>query len=355
MKKNHLLILLFSILILNSCSKDDDSPIDIPEENATYESGIIVLNEGNFGSPNASVSFIGTDGTVQPSIFKTENELDLGDTAQSIKLYEDLAFIVLNVSNKIEIVNRYTFKSVATIDTNLMNPRYAEIVGNSVYVTNWGDAMDSEDDYVAVFNLEDFQFVKTIPVKEGPEKILTNGDKLYVANQGGYSFNHIISVINASSNSVAMTIEVGDVPNSMVINGESLYVLNGGKPSYAETETASSISKIDLSTDTVEKTWSIDLNAGHAANLSENSGSFYYSIASEVYEWDGEADLPVASSFSVEEPASIYGFDIYNDNLYISSPTSDFTGNGDVYQYDLSGNLLNQYLVGINPNGVYFN
>lgn len=355
MKKNHILILLLSIFILNSCSKDDDSPIDVPEENATYESGIIVLNEGNFGSGNASISFVNPDGTVDSSIFKAENETDLGDTAQSIKLYEDLAFIVLNVSNKIEIVNRYTFESLATIDANLLNPRYVEVANNAVYVTNWGDGMDSKDDYVAVFNLEDFQYIESIAVQEGPEKILADGNELYVAHQGGFSFNKIISVINSSSNSVDMTIEVGDVPNSMVIAGNSLYVLNGGKPSYADAETASSISKIDLTDGSVEEIFDFDLAEGHASNLSEDSGNFYYSISSEVYEWDGSSDLPSDPKFSLEEPASIYGFDIYNSNLYISAPTLDFTGNGDVFQYDLNGNLLNQYSVGINPNGVYLN
>jgi hypothetical protein len=41
----------------------------------------------------------------------------LGDTGQDVGLYNDLAFVVLNYSNKIEVINRYTMVHVATIDS----------------------------------------------------------------------------------------------------------------------------------------------------------------------------------------------------------------------------------------------
>jgi hypothetical protein len=45
----------------------------------------------------------------------------LGDTGQDVGLYNDLAFVVLNYSNKIEVINRYTMVHVATIDSGLSN------------------------------------------------------------------------------------------------------------------------------------------------------------------------------------------------------------------------------------------
>jgi hypothetical protein len=50
------------------------------------------------------------------------NPKTLGDTGQDVGLYNDLAFVVLNYSNKIKVINRYTMAHVATIDSGLSNP-----------------------------------------------------------------------------------------------------------------------------------------------------------------------------------------------------------------------------------------
>ncbi|MEO2064090.1 MAG: DUF5074 domain-containing protein [Christiangramia sp.] len=352
MKKKFLFFATLSLLLF-SCS-EDNSPTT-PEPEAAFASGMFVLNEGNFGSSNATVSFIDADGNVDRSVFSAVNGTDLGDTAQSIAFYQDLAFIILNVSNKIEVVDRYTFEQVASIDTDLQNPRYAAIANGKLYVTNWGDGMDSEDDFVAVFDLADFALTEKIAVAEGPENILAINDKLYVAHQGGFSFNNLLSIIDSEENTVKKTLEVGDVPNSMVVANGDLYVLSGGKPSYASEETASSIAEISLESDEVSDSWNFELSVGHAGNLSTAGGNLLYTINSDVFEWSGSGALPGSSSFSLTEPASIYGFDVTGDGIFVSSPTADFTGDGTVYKYDLSGQLLDTYSVEINPNGVYFN
>jgi hypothetical protein len=56
------------------------------------------------------------------TIFFLVNPKTLGDTGQDVGLYNDLAFVVLNYSNKIEVINRYTMAHVATIDSGLSNP-----------------------------------------------------------------------------------------------------------------------------------------------------------------------------------------------------------------------------------------
>ncbi|MEP5634724.1 MAG: Calx-beta domain-containing protein, partial [Maribacter dokdonensis] len=76
-----------------------------------FENGILVSHEGNFMQGNASISFVSDDlATVENDIFKTVNDADaLGDNAQSMSFYENMAYIVMNGSQKIEVVNRYTF------------------------------------------------------------------------------------------------------------------------------------------------------------------------------------------------------------------------------------------------------
>ncbi|MDR5590069.1 YncE family protein [Christiangramia sp. SM2212] len=355
MNYKHILFLFITVLFLNSCSDETDC-CPMPEPEADFASGIFVLNEGNFGSANSSVSFINEEsGEKQVQIFKNKNGFDLGDTAQSIELHENLAIIVVNVSNKLEIVDRYTFESLGTIETNLLNPRYAEVVGKNLYVTNWGNGVDSADDFVSVFDLTDYSFIQSIPVAEGPEKLITANNKIYVAHKGGYSFNNQISVLDAASNSVTAELEVGFLPNSMLVSGSDLWVLYSGKPSYAETETAGGLSRIDISSDKVMESMSFSENSVHPENLSTNGSDVFFTIGKSLYKYSIGGELPVSAEFSFEEAAVLYGFAMNNEKIYVASPNADFTGDGNLYIYGLDGSLLDQYSTGINPNGVYFN
>ncbi len=350
------LILLFIAICFFSCVKEE-TPNPEQEVEAAYELGIFVLNEGNFGSANASVSFINEEnGVVESGIFSNVNGYELGDTAQSIELYEELAIIILNVSNKVEIVNRNTFESIGSITANLQNPRYAEVAGDRIYITNWGDGMDPDDDFVAVFNLADFSFLQSVSVPEGPEKLLALDNKLYVAHKGGFSNNNIISVIDAGSNSVQEEIEVGDLPGSMVLSGNDLWVLSAGKPSYADIETAGRLSKINTTINEVSEEFEFPEKTLHPDNLKLEGNTIYFTIGKSVYKYTEGGTLPQAAEYSLNEVAILYGFEIQNGKIYAASPNADFTGDGNLYVYDLSnGNLLNNYTTGINPNGIYFN
>ena len=356
MNYKHLLLLLSIVLFFNSCEDDTDC-CPMPEPEAEFQSGIFILNEGNFGSANASVTYINEDTeTVGAGIFNNINNYSLGDTAQSMRMFEELAIIVVNVSNKIEIVNRYTFESLATINTNLQNPRYAGVLEDKLYVTNWGDGMDPEDDFVAVFDLADYSFLRSIPVSEGPEKLISANNKIYVAHTGGFSFNNIVSVIENDAAEVETEIEVGDLPNSMVVKENDLWVLAGGKPSYADVETAGRLSKIDLTSNEVVESIEFPEKSIHPANLNIAGSDAYFTLGKSVFKYTEGGALPDAAEYSLDDAALIYGFEVYEDKIYVASPNADFTGDGNLYIYDLAdGNLLNKYTTGINPNGIYFN
>jgi hypothetical protein len=53
------------------------------------------------------------------------------------------------VSNTIQVVNRYSFKSIATIDKDLKNPRYCFCKWKRICY-KLGDGSDATDDYIAV-------------------------------------------------------------------------------------------------------------------------------------------------------------------------------------------------------------
>ena len=348
------LVALFSSIFFSSCS-DDAANNDVLLGN--YDNGALILNQGGFGQGNASVSYLSNDfGTQQNNIFSLVNPtITLGDTGQDIGFNGDLAFIILNISNKIEIVNRYTMKHVATISAGLNNPRYIAFSNGKGFVTNWGDGGSPSDDYVAVINLSNYSTAK-IAIAEGPERIIADNNKLYVAHQGGYGFGSTISVINATTNVVSTTIKVGDVPNSLEISNGSLYVMCGGKPSYSGNENAGSFVKINVSNNTVSNTINFSAKS-HPSNLEITNSDIFYTVDSAIFKSTLSATtLPTTPLFTTTAQGvyGVYSFAVNNNKIYVGD-AGDYSSNGKIYIYSTNGMFEKEYTVGIIPAGFYFN
>ena len=345
---------LVSSIFFVSCSKDDNNSTPL----GSYDNGVLVLNQGGFGHGDASVSYISNDFiTQQNNIFSVVNPtITLGDTGQDIGIYQDLAFIVLNVSNKIEVVNRYTMAHVATISSGLDNPRYIAFADGKGFITNWGDGGNVTDDYVAVINLSSYAIITNIPVAEGPEKIIEDNNTLYVAHAGGYGYGNTISVINGATNVLTTTINVGDVPNSLKIKDGILYVICGGNPSYAPTETAGSFVKINLSSNTVASSVAFAA-ATHPSNLVVDDNNVFYTVDDAIFKATTSATtLPSASLFTTTSQGvyGVYSFAVHNNKFYVGD-AADYNSNGKVYIYSQTGTLEKEYTVGVIPAGFYFN
>src|SRR5687767_12691559 len=105
-----LTIAVLSFLI-SSCDDDDNKP------KGEFEHGVFVVNEGNFQHADGSISYINpSSGEVSYDLFGAVNSgRALGDVVQSMTIDNDQAYIVVNNSNKIEVVNANTFKASYTI------------------------------------------------------------------------------------------------------------------------------------------------------------------------------------------------------------------------------------------------
>lgn len=355
-KHNLLAFLITGIIFFSSCSTDD-TPVQPENKNENYSEGIFIMNEGNYGEGNSTVSFLDPDTEeIAHQIFKNANPgATLGDTGQNMGFYKDYAFVVMNVSNTIEVVDRNTFKSVGTIETGLQSPRYITFSEGKAFVSNWGDGMNPEDDFISIFNAEDLSLVKTIPVAEGPEKVLSGSGKIFVAHAGGFNVNDKVSVIDAVKSEFETEITVGSAPNSLVMEGGSLWVLSGGD-AYSEEQTAGVLSKIDLATNQVVQEISFSNATDHPSNLDLEGGQFFYTMGGKVYSFTVAVEtLPGTPIFEMAEVDYLYGFEVENSVVYAASASPDFTGNGKLLMYDLTGDVLNSFETEINPNGIYFN
>ena len=345
--------LLCLVLLFQNCTSDDRD-IEIQTLEGDYVNGLFVLNEGGYTYSNASVSFIDGSGTVYNNIFYGVNQMELGDVAQSMAFYNDQAYIVLNYSNTIQVVNRYTFEHIATIDEQILNPRYMVFNDGKGYATNWGDPADATDDYIAVIDLETNTVENRIAVSEGPERILLYNNTIYVAHKGGWGYGNSLSVIKDET--VTDTIELAYVPNGMQVSGNYLYVLCSGKADWTGDETLAKIFKVNMDTNQVEET--LEFSSGQHPNFTEIADNkLYYVLDRDIFSIDLSAfELPSEALFSTlpQDVQVLYGFRVYNNKIYVAD-AKDYVSNGSVFIYDMQGNLQQDYQVQIIPNGFYFN
>lgn len=350
MKISKFLLSAFTLsVIFVSCNNNDD---DVQLPKGDYENGILITNEGPFGSGSGTVTYISNDfSTSQNSIYKTVNNEDLGNILQSLTFNNESAYLIANVSKRLVKVNRNTFEKEAATIENLNNPRYAAVASGKLFVTNWGDSYDNTDDYVAIFDAETLVYESSISVDFGPEKLIVLGNNIYVAHKGGYGYNNKISVIDIGSKAVTKTIEVGDVPNSLVIDGSNnLWVLCGGKPNYAPEETYGTLEKINTST--YEVTASFDFVNSHPSHLSYTNGKLFYQNNGGIYEMGtSSSTLPTVSIIA----DSGYCVVAKDDYVFVTDAKT-YTSIGELRIYNLdSKQLENTISTGIIPGGVYFN
>jgi len=343
MKKNYSLRLLFAAVTFAF----------VTSASAQLQEGVLVLNEGNFGVDNAGISFIGATTFHSDLYAEANNNIPLGNTAQSMGFYGDNAYVVLNGSNALAVLDRHTLRLSAIMPVGLFNPRHIIFSENKAYISCWTDAGNPDDDTISVIDLLSMSVSLRIPTPEGPEKLLVVGNKLYVANQGGYGYGNSVSVIDLATDAVIATIPTGDVPNSMVESGGTLYVLCGGKPSWTQDETAGKLLKINVADNSVTST--IDFPEMHPSNLKIYGDYLFYSVDSNVYKMVLNAtQLPQTPLVELEEVGvyGIYGMEIIDDKLYIGD-AGNYVDPGKAYVYSVDGTLLEDYQVGRLPNGFY--
>jgi len=319
-----------------------------------YSNGIFILNEGMIGTETASISFIDENGSLENNIFASQNNgMSLGDTGQSIGFTEDYAYVVLNYSNEVKVIDRNTFELVTVITDQIENPRHIAFFEGYGYVTNWGDAGNTTDDYIAIIDLETHAITETIAVAEGPEEILEADGKLVVAHEGGYSFGNTISVIDTSTHEITI-IEVGDVPSSIQVDDANLYVLCTGKPDWSGDETMGALYKVDLF-DFQNISAFLFQQTEHPEFLSLDTTALFYVLDGNIYKMAKSANsLPTVpfidtTADAVEIP---YAFNKIDDKFYLGDAV-DYVSNGKVLVYSEDGILETDYTVGQLPNSFY--
>ncbi len=346
----HLVTLILTAMLILGCEKDPTGPDDNGNGNKKL-SGAFIMNEGLYGQSNGSLSFYSfEENKVYNNIFKAANDISLGDVVNSMTLHDTLGFIVVNNSNKIEIISTNTWKSVATIDMPAgSSPRNLAIDDNNrAYVTNLFA------NSVSVINLNNYQIERNIAVGANPEEIILAQGKAYVANSG-FGWGNTLSVIDLSMQKVIKNIKVGDNPIYLEIdNDDEINVLCQGRwPSWTDTTdkgTDGGLYIIDPEADVVVDSLHL---SGHPAELTFDGNETGFFISGNGV---------VSYSTKTNE---IINNQLINDNFYgleadlitqqiFALDAKDFTQSGSLYIYDFQGNLQGSFTVGLIPGAVTF-
>jgi YVTN family beta-propeller protein len=347
-------LLFLSLPVLMSCSEEENKPKD-----TGFLHGLYIVNEGNFMSNNGSISYYNPDSArLVNTLFQTVNQRILGDVVQSFGVADDKGFIVVNNSQKVEVVDMETFVSIGTI-TGTDYPRYfLKISKSKGYLTNGAFA-----GHVIVIDLNTLSVVKTIAVGYGPENLVRWNDKVFVANSGGWTHDNKISVIDVDADVVTDSIQVGDNPIDLAAdkNG-NIWVLCKGNVVYDQgwniiDETDSQIHVINSDDLSILKSFSIG-QTGDFFNpvrlaCSHDGNVIYYLEADGIYKMDIGDTNPPGSPFIAR---SFYGLDVdQNNGTIYGLSANNFTTDGYLFRYTTSGILIDSLKVGIGPNSVVTN
>lgn len=346
--KNLFYLLIAALFLITSCNKDDDNQNG---GESLFDGGAFVSNEGQFQAGNGSVSFYNpVEQSVENGIFENINDFPLGDVVQSMTIYENKAYIVVNNSSKVEVVNLNTFEYEGTI-LNLTSPRYLlPVNGSKAYVT------DLFSNTISVLNLNTKSISKTIAVNGQTEELVLAGGKVFVANKG----QNYVYVINPNTDSLEDSIEVAAGPGSIVKdNAGKVWVLCEGETLFDENwnvigEEPGGLYRINPSTLSVETSLDFSTTDSPSRLRKNAAGNQLYFVNNGVFTMSASDNMLPSSALIPQGDRSIYGMNIApNGDIYIADAI-DFQQSGIVYRYSNDGNLVDEFIVGIAPNGIYF-
>lgn len=191
-------------------------PVSLPEY--TSIQGFYLLNEGNMGSNKSTLDYYDyTTGAYHRNLYGAANPTvpkELGDVGNDIKIYGSRLYAVINCSNKVEVMDARTAKRIGQID--IPNCRYVKFHEGYAYVTSYAGPVElnpnyEQSGYVAKVDTVTLEVVDTCLVGFQPDELEIVGNKLYVANSGGYMFPNYektVSVIDMPSFTETKRIEV---------------------------------------------------------------------------------------------------------------------------------------------------
>ncbi|RXM48659.1 YncE family protein [Flavobacterium sp. YO12] len=352
------LLLAFAAIALQGCQEDDpiirEEVEVLPPETVTTVQGFYLLNEGNMNMNKASLDYYDYEtGSYKRNVYGQANPdatLGLGDVGNDIGIYGSKLYSVINNSNKIEVMDVVTAKRLKVID--IKNCRYITFANGKAYASAYDGEVqlgeNSPNGFVAEIDTTSLSITKTVKVGRQPEEMAVVGNKLYVANSGGYSppnYERTVSVIDLKTFTKTKDIDVAINLHRLEADEDGdLYVSSRGD--YYDIP--SKLFVIDTKTDLIKKTFDIACsNLTIVGDKAYIIGSeFSYSTFDYIINYNlinvktetllTESFLPKAVSDEIKTPYGL-AVDPVSLNVFITD-AGDYVSPGKLYCIDKNGN-----------------
>ncbi len=360
MKKFSFYILICILFSLVSCRTDEYIPQEeivtgLAQPENTAIKGFYILNEGNMGSNKCTLDFFDyTTGTYHRNIYAEINPTvvkELGDVGNDIQIYGNKLYVVVNVSNKIEVLDAKTAKRIKTI--LLQNCRYMAFKDGKAYASSYAGPVDINPNApkgkVVEIDTVSLSIQRQVTVGYQPEEMEIVGNQLFVANSGGYmvpNYDKTVSVIDLNSFTETQKIDVAiNLHRLKKDNYGDLYVSSRGD--YYNVP--SNLFLIDAATGLVKKDFHIAVSEMTIVNdkLYYYGNEFNYNTHSSTKTFgiiDVKTEQVISNKIIDQEYADAiktpYGITVnpVTEDIYLTD-ARNYVSTGYVYCFDKNGHF----------------
>jgi YVTN family beta-propeller protein len=310
--------------------------------------GVYIANEGTWGRGNASLSYYDLDRfQVYNDVFTSVNGKSLGDVANQFVIHGDRGFIVVNNSDKVEVIDIQSNRSVGAIGIGAgTSPRQIAFADDTTAMVT-----ALYDNSVLVLGTRSMSITGRIPVGANPEGIAIAAGRAFVANSGLGS-GSTVTVIDIASRTAIKTLPVGDNPAGVVLSpAGDIYVVCAGFYDFTDpsNDTPAKLKIIDPHTLSVVDSLFL---GEHATNLVVSAdGRGYVPASSKVLAIDTRARRVIGTFVK----GAYYGIGVeeVSGDVYLTDP-KNYVVPGEVAIFAANGQFRTRFTAGVIPGSIAF-
>lgn len=345
MKKLFKIALL--VLLIAGCSEE---PVETVFFDLDTQNGVFIASEGNFMYGNAALSFYNPPKkTVTNQLFYARNNAPLGDVVQSLALFGDSLFIVVNNSGKIYVADSETVEYLGAV-SGLTSPRHIHFVSEEkAYIS------DLYANSITIFNPATLEVASEIKLGDhNSEQMVQVGKYVFVSS---WADDEYVLIIDTEKDELTGKIKVPFQPKDLEVdkNGKIWVLSEGVYENTGEKELLPALTRIDPETFTIEQIYRFPAESQPASlEINASKDTLFY-ILNGIYKMAVDERYLPDSVFIPAGNKLFYNLAVDPDNneIYVADAI-DYSQDAIIYRYSQSNDVIDSFKVGINPSYFLF-
>ena len=345
--------LLIPIIVLVITFYSCEKPAELKPVEPKVGKGLFILNQGNFQFSNSSLSYYDPSlKQVQNNVFqRANNGIPLGDVAQSMIIHDSLAYIALNNSGRVYVIDINTFEFKGWL-TGLTSPRYIHIINEQK-----GYISDLYAKAITIFNPTSLEITGSISVdnntnsfnQHATEQMVQVNNLVYT---NCWSFDDKILIIDTELDEVIDSIQVGIQPVAIKLDkNNKLWVLtDGGYVGNPFGHEEAKLVCINLQNKSIEREFIFELNDRPTDLQMNGTLDTMYFVNNDIWRLGIEQRSMSEKPFIPRDNKLFYalGVDPITSEVYVSDAI-DYMQSGRVYRFSPQALPIDTIKVGIIP------